>query len=284
MADNSCGLILEGGAMRSVFSAGILDFYLEKNIQIPNIIAISAGAYVGMNYVSEQKERVLDSVIKPMREYKFIGLGCWIKTGSLFDMDFLFDKVPGKVPFDFDKFRNSGKRFLTSTVDLEKGEAVYYEEFQSQEEFFKICRAANSLPLIAKIVEIDGVPMLDGGMADAIPLTKALEEGWEKIIVVLTRDASYRKKDKPFDLRITNFVYRRFPNFIKLLAGRGQRYNDALDKITELEKEGRAFVYRPTKLELKNNENDADTLMEYYKHGYEVAEERCEELMKFLES
>ncbi|MBR1930117.1 MAG: patatin family protein [Lachnospiraceae bacterium] len=283
MVDNSCGLILEGGALRSVFSAGILDFFLEKGIQIPNVLAISAGAYAGMNYVSGQKGRCLEAIVEPLRRYRYVGIGTWLKTGALFDMDFLFQQVPKEVPFDFETFQNSGKRFITSTVDCEKGEAVYFEDFRSEEEFFKICQAANSLPLIAKITEIDGKPMLDGGMADAIPIVKALEEGWKKVIVVFTREASYRKKDKPFDLRLTNLLYRKYPNFIQLISGRGKRYNEAIETIARLEEEGRAFVFRPTKLKLKNKESNVDKLMEYYNHGYEIAKERYQELLQFLE-
>ena len=212
-----------------------------------------------------------------------MGLGTWLKTGSLFDMDYLFRQVPQKVPFDFETFKNSGMRFITSTVDCEKGEAVFYEDFKSEEEFFTICQAANSLPLIAKITEIDGQPMLDGGMADAIPIVKALEEGWKKIVVVFTREASYRKKDKPIDLRLSNLVYRKYPRFIELINGRGKRYNDAIDTIARLEEEGRAFVFRPNKIKLKNKESNVDKLMEYYYHGYEVAKERYQDLLRFLE-
>ncbi len=278
------GMVLEGGAMRSVFSAGIVDFFLDKGIEIPNILAISAGAYVGMNYVSKQKERVLKSLVEPLDEYKYLGLGAFLKKGTFFDMDYLFDVVPReKSPFDFERFQNFAGRFLTSTVDLSTGELLYHEKFKDEKSFYEILKAANSLPMLARITHIDGKPMLDGGMADAIPIAKALEEGWKKIIVVLTRDASYRKKTKrPLYQRLVATIYHKYPKFVELVAARGQKYNDTLEQIEQLEQEGRAFVFRPTEMTVHTSESDVKTLTEYYHYGYRNAQERYEELLEFL--
>lgn len=282
--NNRVGIILEGGAMRSVFSAGVMDCLMDKQLHIPNVLAVSAGAYAGMNYASGQRGRCLKSVVEPLRDYCYMGLGTFLKKGTFFDMDYLFEEIPKyKVPFDFETFKKFKGRFITSTVDCNTGETIYHEAFRDQEEFFAICKAANSLPLIARISQIQGRPMLDGGMADAIPITKALEEGWQKIIVVFTRDASYRKKEKS-DLYMTaiNFVYRKYPKFLELIRERAKRYNDAIDKVAELEKEGRAFVLRPTKYIVGNNESNVDKLKAYYLHGYETMEEKHEQLVEFL--
>ena len=148
----------------------------------------------------------------------------------------------------------------------------------------KICRAANSLPFIARVTEISGVPMLDGGMADAIPLGKALEEGWKKIVVVVTRNTGYRKKQRYFYLAMMRLLYRKYPKFVHMVRGRAEKYNRSLDLLEQLEEEGRAFVLRPAgNVRLANNESDADRLREYYRHGYEVAEEKEKELRDFLE-
>jgi len=283
--DNRIGIILEGGAMRSVFSAGVLDFLMDKGVHIPNVLAVSAGAYAGMNYVSGQRGRCMKAVVEPLKEYCYMGLGTFLKKGTFFDMDYLFHEVPkNKVPFDFEAFQNFDGRFITSTVDCSTGEAVYHETFENDEEFFHICKAANSLPIIAKISNIAGKPMLDGGMADAIPITKALEEGWQKMIVVFTRESSYRKKEKmnPY-LAVTNFVYRKYPKFLELIKERAKRYNDAIDTVLRLEQEGRAFVLRPTELTVGNNEADVEKLTAYYQHGYDTMQKRYEELLKFLE-
>ena len=278
------GLILEGGAMRSVFSAGVLDRLMEEGIQIPNVLAISAGAYAGMNYVSGQKGRIVDAVVGPLGEYKYMGLSTFLKKGTFFDMDYLFDVVPKtKAPYDFRKMKEYAGRFITSTVNLLTGENVYYESFRDEDEFFDICKVANSMPLIAKVAHIDGIPMLDGGMADAVPIWKALEEGWNKLVIVLTQEASYHKKPQSaLYMATVRFIYRKYPKFLELIENRAQRYNAALDKVAELEAQGRAFVFRPSSITVKNSESDVDTLMKYYRHGYEEAEQRMAELKRFL--
>ncbi len=283
--DQKSAIILEGGAMRSIFSAGVVDFLLEKGIKIPNVLAVSAGAYAGMNYVSEQIGRVLDAVINPLREYKYMGLSTFLKKGTFFDMDYLFDEIPfKKAPFDFEKFKESAMRFITSTVNCDTGETVYHEDYRDEKELFRICKAANSLPIIAKVTEIGGVPMLDGGMAEAIPIKKALEEGWEKILVVFTRDSAYRKKEGVTAyVRTVRFLYRKYPEFAKIVEGRAKRYNDAIAAVAKLEREGRAMVLRPTTLTVRNKESNVEKLTAYYRHGYETAKAKYAELIKFFE-
>lgn len=283
--DQKSAIILEGGAMRSIFSAGVVDFLLEKGIKIPNVLAVSAGAYAGMNYVSGQIGRVLDAVINPLREYKYMGLSTFLKKGTFFDMDYLFDEIPfKKAPFDFEKFKESAMRFITSTVNCDTGETVYHEDYRDEKELFRICKAANSLPIIAKVTEIGGVPMLDGGMAEAIPIKKALEEGWEKILVVFTRDSAYRKKEGVTAyVRTVRFLYRRYPEFARIVEGRAKRYNDAIDAVAALEREGRAMVLRPTALTVGNKESNVEKLIAYYRHGYETAKAKYAELIKFFE-
>lgn len=277
------GVIIEGGAMRSVFAAGVLDFFLEKGIDIPNILAVSAGAYAGMNYVSGQRGRVVDAVIKPLQQEKYMGFGTFLRKGTFFDMDYLFEEVPGKLsPFHFDTFKNSAKRFLMGTTDCLTGESVYYEKFRDESSFWKICRAANSLPFISKITMIDGVPMLDGGVADAIPISKAKEEGWEKVLVILTRKKEYRKKYRFFYMFFLRIFYHKYPALIKTMGGRSDKYNKCLEEIDRMEQEGKALVLRPSKLAVSNNESNVDKLMEYYRHGYEEARDREAEICQFL--
>lgn len=279
------GILIEGGAMRSVFAAGVLDFLMEKNIQVPNILAVSAGAYAGMNYVSGQKGRLVEAVIKPLEKEKYMGAATFLKKGTFFDMDFLFDEVPKKLaPFDFHTFCNSKKRFIINTTDCRTGKSVYHENFESEDQFWKICRAANSLPFISRVSQIDGAPMLDGGMADALPIGKIIEEGWKKVLIILTRKSDYRKKYRFFYMMMIRLVYQKYPDFIKTVAGRSKKYNACLNEIERMEKEGKALVFRPSKLAIENNESDVDTLMRYYRHGYEEAMGREEEIYDFLMS
>uniref|UniRef100_UPI004057B253 patatin-like phospholipase family protein n=1 Tax=Acetatifactor sp. TaxID=1872090 RepID=UPI004057B253 len=279
------GIVLEGGAMRSIFSAGVVDFLMEKGVHVPNILAVSAGAYVGMNYASGQHGRCMKALVEPMKEYKYMGVSTFFKKGTFFDMDYLFDVVPKeRSPFDFETFQKFDGRFITSTVNLSTGEAVYHENFESENQFFQVCKAANSMPFIAKVADINGVPMLDGGMADAIPIDKALEEGWDKVIVVLTRDITYRKKLKqPVYMALLKMVYHKYPKFIELVEGRAKRYNDSLEKIAQLESEGKVFLLRPTEVIVGNKESNVEKLTEYYQHGYDSIAERYEELLEFLE-
>ncbi len=278
------GILIEGGAMRSIYAAGILDYFLESGVEIPNVLAVSAGAYAGMNYVSEQKGRVIDAIIKPLEEQKYLGLGTFFRKGTFFDMEYLFDYIPKvKVPFDFDTFCNSTKRFLISTTQCCTGECIYHEQFENQDIFWKICKAANSLPFISKITKIDGAPMLDGGVADAIPIDKALEEGWNKMIVVLTRKSEYRKKYRHLYMFLVKMVYRKYPELIRVLEERADKYNSSLDKVRILEQEGRVLVFRPTEIAVKNQESDVNVLMKSYQHGYEEAKRRYIEVQHFLE-
>lgn len=277
------GIILEGGAMRSMFSAGILDYFLDKNIVIPNVLAVSAGAYAGMNYVSGQRGRVIDAVIKPLETDKYLGPGTFFRKGTFFDMDFLFEEVPkNRVPFDFEHFQSSPVRFITTTINCLTGETCYFEKFKDMDELMQICRAANSMPLLAKVADYLGTPMLDGGMGDAIPIGKALEEGWKKILVVLTRDREYRKKRRHVYLMIIRTIYHKYPNFVRLVEERSERYNACLEQIEQLEQEGRLMVFRPSTITVTNQESNVDTLMEYYQHGYDTAAEKAEELLAFL--
>ncbi len=277
------GMLIEGGAMRSVFAAGILDFFLEKGIEIPNVLAVSAGAYAAMNYVSGQKGRLVDAVIRPLEKEKYMGTSTFLRKGTFFDMDYLFDVVPKKLaPFDFDAFKNSSKRFIINTTDCRTGKSIYHERFETEDEFWKICRAANSLPFISRVSRIGGIPMLDGGMADALPITRMLEEGWDKVVVILTRKSDYRKKYRFFYMMMIRLIYHKYPEFVRTVAGRAKKYNGCLDEIGRMEKEGRALVFRPSKIAVNNNESNVDTLMRYYWHGYEEAMGREREICSFL--
>ncbi len=277
------GILIEGGAMRSVFAAGVLDFFLEKGIEIPNVLAVSAGAYAAMNYVSGQKGRAVDAVIKPLEKEKYMGPGIFLRKGTFFDMDFLFEDVPKKLsPFDFETFKNSAKRFIVNTTDCRTGQSVFHEEFESEEQFWKICRAANSLPFISRISRINNIPMLDGGMADALPVAKALEEGWDKLLVILTRKSDYRKKYRHLYMMMIRLLYHRYPEFVKTVARRARKYNHCLNELAQMERDGKAMIFRPSRLAVNNNESNVDVLMDYYHHGYEEASGREKEIWSFL--
>lgn len=281
------GLLLEGGAMRSIFTAGVLDCFLDKDFYIPNIITTSAGAYAGMNYISRQRGRTVTTNVDTFRKGdKYIGLKTFFKThGNLFDMDKLFDLYPNKLyPYDYDAFYNSGIHFQVSTTDCVNGKAVYFEDFGDRKRLMDIMRASNSLPLISRVVYVDGVPMLDGGMLDPIPIRRALQEKWDKIVVVLTQQPGYRKKDRSFYVAVLKLLYRRFPNFLREVEGRPQKYNMAVELVEQLEREKKIFVLQPTVKPVSNKTTDPNKLTEFYQHGYETCKEKFEELMHYLNS
>lgn len=283
MRTNQTGIMIEGGAMRSVFAAGVLDFFMERGIEIPNVLAVSAGAYAGMNYISGQMGRAVDAVIKPLEKEKYMGFKTFLKKGTFFDMDYLFDEVPKKqAPFDFEAFKNSAKRLIINTTDCLTGKSIYYDKFDTEEQFWKICRAANSLPFISRISQIDNVPMLDGGLADALPLEKVQEEGWDKLLVILTRKEDYRKKYRYIYMFFLRLLYHKYPQMIKTVARRAKKYNACLDEIERMEIEGKALVLRPSRIAVGNNESNVQVLMDYYQHGYEEAMGREEEIASFL--
>jgi len=282
MLDN-CGIVLEGGAFRSVFSAGVLDYFQEQDLYIPNIVTLSAGAYAALNYVSRQPGRLVRTNIEPLRSERYVGLGTLIRTGSFFDMDFLFNRIPNELePFDYDTFFTSKQRLVIHTTNCETGKPVYFDDYGSKERLMDICRASNSMPFVTPIVEIDGEPMLDGGMYDAIPVEKALADGNEKIIVVLTRTKEYRKTRRWIYMLLLKMVYRKYPEFIRLVGQRADRYNATLNLIDKLEKEGKVYVIRPGMRPVHNHETNPDKLLKFYEHGYEMAGEKFAEITDFL--
>ncbi|MCL2254368.1 MAG: patatin family protein, partial [Lachnospiraceae bacterium] len=255
----NCGIVLEGGAFRSVFSAGVLDFFLDNDFYIPNIVTLSAGAYAALNYVSRQPGRLIRTNIDPLRKKRYLGLGTYIRTGNFFDMDFMFNKMPNELePFDYDTFFASDQRLVMHTTNCQTGKAIYYDDFGDKNRLMNICRASNSMPFITTIVNIDGNPMLDGGMYDAIPIKKAIDDGNEKIIVVYTRTKEYRKKTRKFYLFMIKIVYRKYPEFIKVISQRADRYNETLDLIDKLEKEGKVYIIRPEHKPVRNHETDPE--------------------------
>jgi predicted patatin/cPLA2 family phospholipase len=280
----NCGLVLEGGAFRSVFSAGVLDYFQEQEFYIPNIVTMSAGAYVALNYVSSQPRRLIRTNIETLKERRYLGLRRLLRTGNLFDMDFLFDRIPNEIdPFDYETFFASEQRLVMHVTNCETGTAEYYDDFQSKQRLMDICRASNSMPFINTIVEIDGAPMLDGGMYDAIPVEKALADGNERIVVVFTRSKEYRKQTNWFYMFWLHIIYHKYPKFIQLVKQRATRYNETLDLIAKLEKEGRVYIIRPELRPVRNHETNPEKLLKFYEHGYQTAKEKFAEIKVFLE-
>ena len=277
------GLILEGGAMLGLFSAGVMDVLMENGIEFDGAVGVSAGAAFGCNYKSKQIGRALTYNTRFCRDKRYSGLGVWLKSGNFYSEDFCFGEVPYKYDiFDFDTYENNPMDFWVVCSDAETGEAVYHKYEGRNDSGFEWIRASCALPLGAKIVEINGQKLLDGAICDSIPVKFFEEQGYDKRIAILTHTKDFRLK--PFSpMSVCKWVYRKFPAFLKAVAERHIKYNETADYIEKEEAEGRLFVIRPeTKLPVKLLERDPEKLTAAYNQGRETAQRRLEELKEFL--
>lgn len=275
------GLILEGGAMRGMYTCGVIDTFLENNIKVDGIIGVSAGALFGINYCSNQKGRVLRYNKKYINDKDYIGLRSLIKTGNIINKEFAFNKIPYELDiFDEEEFRKSKTDFYATITNIETGKAEYVkiEDTKKQMEVF---RATGAMPFVSQIVEIDNKKYLDGALADSIPIDKAKELGYDKLIVVLTRPKNYTKKKQPSWL--AEVKYKNYPNLVKAINTRYINYNNQLEKISALEEQGDIFVIRPSKkVNIKRIEKNQEKLQEMYDLGVSDCIELLPSLTKYL--
>ena len=270
--DNETGLVLEGGGMRGVFTCGVLDYFMDHNIQFPYTIGVSAGACNGLSYMSHQRGRARFSNIELMEKYHFISIKHLFRTGCILDLKLLYKDFPEKIlPYDYQAYADNPNRFEMVATDCLSGRSVYLEEKYDIPRIMNIAQASSSLPFVCPMVRVDGRPMLDGGIIDSIPLMRAYEEGYKKCVVVLTRNKGYRKRVK--DIKIPNFIYTDFPRLRLALSNRCKAYNEQLEMIEKLEDEGRILTIRPLRpLEVNRTESNITKLKALYQEGYECAE------------
>ena len=278
-------LVLEGGATRGVFTSGVLDFLMEKDFYTTDVIGVSAGACNAIDYVSRQIGRTKKCMIHKEKEYDFyLGLRKMVKEKSMMDMDLIFDRYPKElIPFDFDTYFQSEMKCDQVVTNCETGKAEYLDERKEKERLLKICRASSSMPLAAPIVRIDGVPYLGGGLADSVPIERALKKGRKKIIVILTRNEGYRKKKPSLgETRIYRAAYKKYPNLVRTILRRPYVYNKQMEQIEQLERKGEIFVLRPKIKTIGRMEKNYDRLTSFYEHGYVQMKEEYERLLEYL--
>lgn len=269
--NSSTGLVLEGGGMRGVFTCGVLDYFMEHDIRFPYIIGVSAGACNGLSYVSRQRGRAKYSNIDLLERYNYIGWKYLISQRNILDFELLFKEFPENIlPYDYSTYFASPERYVMVTTNCLTGEANYLEEKKDKQRVIDIARASSSLPFVCPITYVDGIPMLDGGIVDSIPLQHAIDEGYERNVVVLTRNRGYRKEAK--DIRIPAFIYRKYPLLRKALSRRCIAYNRQLEMVERLEDEGKICVIRPQRpVAVDRIERNIRKLTELYEEGYECA-------------
>ncbi len=276
-------LILEGGGFRGLFTSGVLDYFLENNIQFPYIIGVSMGACNGASYVTKQVGRNKSVNIDFVNDARYMSYRRLFLKGELFGMDFIFNDIPnGIVPYDFMSYHTSNQTFKVVVTDIENGSPIYLENGDGTS-LMDALQASASLPFISKPVWINGRPCLDGGISDSIPVEKALEDGNQKIVVILTQPRAFVKEGSKAN-RMAKYWYKEYPEMDKLLRNRHDNYNIAREKIFELEKQGKAFIIEPqVKIPAGRIEKNKEVLVESFDMGYKEAKRRAESLLNFLE-
>lgn len=265
------GLVLEGGGMRGVFTCGVLDYFLDKGITFPYVIGVSAGACNGLSYMSGQRGRAKFSNIDMMEKYRFIGMKYLWTQHSILDQKLLYQEFPERLaPYDFEAYHNNPGVFEMVTTNCLTGKACYLTEKDDWDRMIAVAKASSSLPYVCPIAYVDGIPMLDGGIVDSIPVERAMSQGYEHNVVVLTRNKGYRKKSQ--DLRIPHFIYKRYPRLRVVLSHRCSCYNEQLELVERLEEEGKITVIRPENpVVVDRVEKNVKKLEDLYEEGYECA-------------
>jgi predicted patatin/cPLA2 family phospholipase len=279
------GLVLEGGGMRGVYTAGVLEYFLEKQLFFPYIIGVSAGACNGASYVSRQTGRNRQVTIDYVKHRDYISYRNLFLKKELFGMDFIFNKIPTElVPFDFETFNSAAEKFLVGTTDCITGEPVYFEKNDITQDILKIIRASSTLPFMASAIEHQGKILMDGGIADPIPIKKAQVDGVQKNVLILTKPKGYRKKKSSFSW-LPHYVYKEFKGLNRALETRYKLYNETLDYIEELESQNKVYVIRPSRnLKVGRVERNPEKLTQLYDVGYEDAKKDYERLVDWVSS
>ena len=273
-------LILEGGAMRGLYSAGILDAFMENNINIDVIYGVSAGALFGLNYKSHQIGRALRYNLKYANEKNYMGFYSLITTGNIMNEEFCFKKLVYELDkLDFETYKNNPVDFYAVVTNLQTGKPEYIkiDDAQKDMEYF---RASGSMPFVSKPVKINDNLYLDGAISDAVPFKKALETNYEKIIVILTRPLGYRKKKSYLPYRL---FYGKFPKLVETAKNSYKKYNETMDLIEKYESENKIIVLRPSKLiKVKRIEKDKTKLQSIYDLGVSDCMRKIEQIKTFL--
>ena len=277
------GLVLEGGAMRGLFSAGVIDRLMEENIKLDGLIGVSAGACFGCNYKSEQIGRALRYNLDYCNDKRYCSFSSLVKTGDMYGADFCYHELPEKLDiFDKEAFEANPMEFYLVCTDVETGEPVYHKMDKVTYDELEWMRASASMPLVSRIVEVGGKKMLDGGVSDSIPLKFWQSIGYEKNIVVLTQPYFYRKK-KNILMPFIKAALRKYPCLVDAMARRHEMYNETLDYIWNEEQKGNVLVLCPDdNLPIKRTEHDKAVLKQVYDMGRDVFDRRYEDIKAFL--
>jgi len=270
------GLVLEGGGMRGVFTSGVLDAFMKYELYFPYVAAVSAGACNGLSYMSRQPRRARYSNIDMLRKYGYISLKHLIERGSIFDPNVLYERFPAEiVPFDYKTYAENPAIYEMVTTNCLTGLAEYLSEKHDARRLTAIAKASSSLPYVAQITKVDGIPMLDGGIVDSIPVLRATSQGHPFNVVVMTRNKGYRSSEP--DMKIPPIIYKEFPRLRVALSHRVEVYNEQLETVECMERWGEILIIRPQrKMEVGRTCSDIEKLERLYEEGFREGEKFCQ--------
>lgn len=271
--NRNTGLVLEGGGMRGVFTTGVLDAFMKHDLYFRYVVAVSAGACNGVSYMSHQIRRARIANINMLGQYDYIGLKNLITQRSIFDRKLLYDEFPNKlVPFDWETYSKSGAEFEVVTTNCHTGRSEYLSEYKNPQRLNDIIMASSALPFVSSVVEVDGTPMLDGGIIDSIPIQRAVDTGHDFNIVISTRNMGYRSKGH--DMKLPHLIYDEYPRLRVALSHRIEAYNEQLEMMERMERWGEIVVIRPDRpLEVGRVTRDTDKLERLYEEGLRLGED-----------
>ena len=267
------GLVLEGGGMRGVFTSGVLDAFMKHDLYFPYVVAVSAGACNGLSYMSRQPRRARYSNIDMLRKYDYISLKRLLTQGSIFDPNILYERFPNEiVPFDYETYRKNPAVYEIVTTNCLTGRAEYLTEKTDPKRLTAIVKASSSLPYVAQITEVDGVPMLDGGIVDSIPVVRAIDKGYSPNVVILTRNRGFRSSEP--DIKVPKLFYGEYPRLRVALSRRVEEYNKQLELIERMEDWGEVICIRPERpMEVDRLCRDVEKLEALYEEGFMLGEQ-----------
>ncbi len=275
------GLVLEGGTFRPIFSSGVMDALLSADIMLPYCIGVSAGISDGVSYISRQKGRNLEIVQKYRNDKRYVGKRNYRKCRSLLGLDFVFGEIPDElVPFDKQTFMDYEGSCIAGVTNAETGEAEYMDT-KKMDKKYSILRATCAMPMFFPAIEIEGQKYYDGGIADPVPVKKAVQDGCDKLVIVLTQPKGFVKRIGKYDRLGARVLAGKFPAMREAILSRADRYNEIIKTCEQMEKEGKAIIIRPNYL-INSFEDSVKKLEAAYWHGYRMTKERMKRIRKFL--
>lgn len=280
----SIGLVLEGGGTRGAYTSGVLDVFLQNGIEFPTVYGISAGACNALSYISRQEHRNYDIFYQYITDERYMSVASLYRTGSLFGFDFIFGELAKELlPFDYKTFFESPMNLKAGATDLATGEVVFFEKKDFDEAMTPV-RASSSLPFVSPVVSFGGHELLDGGCAAPVPIDRSILDGNSGHVVVMTRDAGYRKNPRPeFPRAVLRVKYGDYPRFISTMLTRGQTYNNEVDLCRRLEQEKAAVIVRPSSpITVSRYEKSPERLREIYEMGMRDAQAKIEEIRELM--